>query len=65
MLAELAIIGDFEKAGYTPIYGTAFVDETTGENTFVKQKNGLHCYVKKTLPDIEYQNRINRKIASR
>ncbi len=64
MLVELALIGSAEKAGYETVRGTASVDPKTGENRFVKGRNGNCVYVKKTLPNEFYAERIERKIAT-
>lgn len=59
MTAELAIIGDAEAAGYETVRGHVSVDPATGENSFRRDPDGLHTYVKKRLPDEIYAARID------
>ena len=61
MLVTAAVTQDFEKAGYTAVYGTAHVDENTGENYFTPGE-GNHCYLVKTQPDAFYADMINQII---
>ena len=62
MLCMMALIGNEEKAGYNTVCGTARVDESTGENHFTENENGLHKYVT-FAKDIDfYQNQINEYI---
>ena len=59
MLAQLAVIGDEEAAGYDFVSGTAFVEPITGGNTFKKSDSGLHKYVIKKFDTNYYKNQIN------
>ncbi len=62
MLVVMAIEGDESKAGYDVVRGYASVDEITGENTFIKDDNGLHSYVIKTRSNDYYKDVINELI---
>ena len=62
MLVLLALTGNAEKAGYSEVKGFARVDAETGENTFVKDENGLHSYVVKKFDDGYYADEINKRI---
>lgn len=62
MLVLMALIGDEEKAGYKMVCGTASVNPQTGENTFIENKNGMHCYVVKKMADSYYEDQINDAI---
>lgn len=62
MLCLMACIGDEKKAGYTIVRGTASVNMKTGENSFVKDENGNHCYVIKDYPDEYYSKQIDEII---
>ncbi len=61
MLAQLAIIGDEEKAGYSVVRGKARVCALTGKNYFFKGE-GSHLYVIKAQPDDYYVKQINALI---
>ena len=65
MLAQMALIGDENAAGYTTVRGTASVDAETGTNRFDVDTNGLHCYVVKAHPDAFYRDAINELIATK
>ena len=62
MLVTAAVTQDLEKAGYTAVYGTARVDENTGENDFTPGEGRNHCYLVKTRPNAFYADRINERI---
>lgn len=62
MTAQLAVIGDAERAGYTTVRGHVSVDAATGENTFRPDECGPHCYVVKAYPDAYYADEINAAI---
>lgn len=64
MLMNTAIIGDFEKAGFSGVRGFARVDPVTGENEFEINENGAHTYLVKTRPDEEYRAELDKLIAS-
>lgn len=55
--------GDVTGAGYTLVRGRASVDPVSGENSFVRDKNGRHAYLVKTLPDRCYSDEINKRAA--
>ncbi len=61
MTVEAAILGSPAAAGYRTVHGRAYVDEHTGENTFIPG-DGNHAYLVKTMPDEQYAERINQKL---
>ncbi len=58
MLVLLALINDFDKAGYTYKQGIASLDDN-GANHFVFSDDGKHRFVVKTHRSVWYKNRIN------
>lgn len=64
MLAELALIGDPEAAGYSIVRGVARVDSRDGSNYFERAVDGIHSYVVKAREDSYYEDQINEKIKS-
>ena len=59
MLCLMAIIGDEKAAGYKKVCGKASVDAQTGENSFIQDPQGIHCYVIKTETDSYHSDMIN------
>ncbi|MBQ7637763.1 MAG: hypothetical protein IJS90_02565 [Clostridia bacterium] len=64
MLVTAAITQNFEKAGYSAVYGKAKVDPETGDNYFTPGE-GNHCYLVKTEENAFYEKMINEIIASK
>ncbi|MBQ3519451.1 MAG: hypothetical protein IJA31_09045 [Clostridia bacterium] len=62
MLVLLALVNDFEKAGYEYKQGTASLDDD-GANHFVFSDDGKHRFVIKTHRSVWYKNRINEILA--
>ena len=62
MLANLAVIGDPEKAGYDTVYGRASVDSADGSNYFIAASDGQHRYVVKKYDDSFYAKSINSQL---
>lgn len=62
MLVLCALTGDEEKAGYTTVKGKASVNESTGQNYFIKDENGKHQYLIKKYSDDYYKDLINKLI---
>ncbi|MBQ8746804.1 MAG: hypothetical protein IJZ08_02945 [Clostridia bacterium] len=64
MLADLAVTGDAEVAGYTAVQGTARIDRETGANHFTEDAAGLHSYVVRKYDPAWYEARLERAILS-
>lgn len=64
MLVELALSGDIAASGYAVQRGWATVDPETGENRFLCDPDGRHCFVSRREPIEYYRDRIDRLIAS-
>ena len=64
MLADLAVTGDAEVAGYTAVQGTARIDRETGANHFTEDAAGLHSYVIRKYDPAWYEARLERAILS-
>ena len=62
MLVLLALVNDFEKAGYEYRQGTASLADD-GANHFVFSDDGKHRFVIKTHRSVWYKNRINEILA--
>ena len=62
MLVQLALEGDEHTAGYEVCRGTATVCPQSGQNRFLPDGNGLHCYVIKQKPDGYYREKIDQNI---
>ncbi len=58
MLCLMACLGDEAEAGYDVVRGTAHVDPTSGENTFIPSDDGQHAYVVKRWADDAYARMI-------
>ena len=61
MLALAAVTQDLTEAGYTAVYGKAYVDAETGDNRFVPGE-GSHCYLVKTQPNAYYEALLSRAL---
>ncbi len=61
MVSLLAVTDDFEKAGYTPVYGKATIDKDGGSH-FTEDSDGRHCYVKMNYPPEYYGELIDNII---
>lgn len=62
MTVLMALEGDEGKAGYEVVRGVASLDVESGANYFREDENGLHCYVRKTMPNAFYEEKINARI---
>ncbi len=65
MTALMALIGDEESAGYGTVRGTARVDGSTGENTFIPCADGPHAYVTRKYDTAFYRDTIDTRIATK
>lgn len=63
MTVLLACIGNEDEAGYKVVRGKASVNPISGENSFIKDENGTHCYVVKKFRDKYYSDLIDAIIA--
>jgi len=62
MCGMVAIIGDPQKAGYMPVYGSNSVSAVDGSNIFTPDASGRDRYLVKGKPDSYYAGWINTKI---
>ena len=63
MTVDLALRGSAAAAGYEAVKGWCTVHPETGENSFRRDPEGRHEYVKKLLADEVYAERIDTMIA--
>ncbi len=62
MTAMMALYGDEEEAGYTPVFGEIEIDKE-GRNYFKKNISSDRCYVVKKSDDDFYEEQINSIIS--